>query len=229
MNISRNILSISHVGAMLFGISASSMGCAFMNVPLTMPTAHDVPNTIPGGRGREIVVASPFADKRAIQDRCGMQKNGYNMDTADAKCLTDPSEWMAQYLAVELRAFGFSVLPPDAAHRPGAVRIDGTLLKLFVEPVIGWWTGSLETDLSVRLVATSETGLRAERTFFVKGVKKGVAVGTPDSFHESLNLAARSCAAEMVQALIELLDRYPQLGALQHGSRLAFLVWEVQV
>ncbi len=30
------------------------------------------------------------------------------------------------------------------------------------------WTTTVETDLNVKLVATSRTGLRAERTFFVR-------------------------------------------------------------
>lgn len=200
-----------HRTVILLAVVLSASGCAFTDVPLTMPT-KGAPDTVPGGRGRQIVLVQPFIDERPTKDRCGMQKNGYNMDTADAKCQEDPAAWMARYLGDELRASGFSVLRPEDAHREGALRLEGALLQLFVEPVIGFWSGSLETDLSVRLVATTATGLRAERVFFVKGVKKGVLASTLNPYHTSLNRAAQDAAVAMVRALIELLDRYPQLG-----------------
>jgi len=55
----------------------------------------------------------------------------------------------------------------DDDYRQSALHIDGALLKLFVEPVIGFWSGSLEADLSVKLRATTPTGLDAERSFFL--------------------------------------------------------------
>jgi hypothetical protein len=186
--------------------------CAFTDVPLELPT-RGLENTFRGGNGRQIVVYAPFQDAREIRDRCGMQKNGYNMDTADAVCRSDPGPWMAQLLADELRATGFTVLDGEASHRPGALLLEGSLLKLFVEPVIGFWSGSLEADLSVKLRVTTETGLEAERTFFVKGWKGGVLLGTAQPFHTALHRATQQILAEMVRAIIELMDRYPQLGA----------------
>lgn len=56
-----------------------------------------------------------------------------------------------------------------APHRQGALRIDGSLVKLFAEPVRGVWSNSVEANLSVRLRATTATGLETERAFFVKG------------------------------------------------------------
>ena len=164
----------------LVALALTSTACAFTNIPLTLPT-KGLESTISGGRGRQVVVAVPFSDQRTLGDRCGMQKNGYNMDTAAAVCQSDPNGWIAQLLADELRASGFEVLTNEEPHRPGAVRIDGSLLKLFVEPVQGAWTGSLEADLSVKLRATSETGLDAERTFFVKGVEGRAARSPPCS------------------------------------------------
>lgn len=188
-----------------------SSGCAFTNVPLTLPT-KGLQSTIPGGSGRQIVVIIPFRDKREIRERCGMQKNGYNADTADALCERDPNVWIATLLADELRASGFSVLTDDAPHRPGALRIDGSLLKIFVEPVLGAWTGSLEADLAVKLRATSETGLDAELTFFVKGWKGGQLASTMQPYHTALHRATQEILEEMVRAILELLDEYPQLG-----------------
>ena len=141
------------------------------------------------------------------------------MDTADAVCQSDPLQWIAKLLADELRASGFEVIGSDASHDAGAVIIHGALKKLFVEPVIGMWSGSLETDLETTLTVSSDNGLRAERTFFVKGVQKGVMFSTLGPYHSSLTQASQASLREMVSAIIELMDRYPQLGSLDHGDR----------
>jgi hypothetical protein len=205
-----------------------SSGCAFTDIPLTLPT-KGLENTIAGGNGRQVVVIVPFSDDRTIRERCGMQKNGYNMDTADAICQSDPNAWIATLLADELRASGFSVLGADADPRPSALRIEGSLLKIFVEPVIGAWTGSLEADLSVKLRATSGTGLEAERTFFVKGWKGGVLASTAQPYHTALHRATQTFLEEMVRAILQLMNDYPQLGWREGAEfRLALLVDEVR-
>jgi hypothetical protein len=186
-------------------------GCAFTTIPLTLPT-RGLEETIPGGRGRQVIVVQPFADQRPVRERCGMQKNGYNMDTASAVCQSSPDAWIAKLLADELRASGFTVLDGDESSRTTALRIDGTLLQLFVEPVIGAWSGSLEADLSVKMRATTTSGLEAERTFFVNGWKGGVAASTMQPYHTALDRATQTALAEMVRAILELMDRYPQLG-----------------
>lgn len=186
-------------------------GCAFTPIPLTLPT-RGLEETIPGGRSRQVVVVQPFADQRPVRERCGMQKNGYNMDTAPAVCQSPPDAWIAKLLADELRASGFTVLGPDHPSRPTALRIDGTLLQLFVEPVLGAWSGSLEADLSVKLRATTISGLEAERTFFIKGWKGGQLASTMQPYHTALDRATQATLAEMVRAILELMDRYPQLG-----------------
>jgi hypothetical protein len=199
-----------HRIAALLALGWFSSACAFTNIPLTLPTQGLTP-TIPGGKGRQVIVVVPFLDERGIE-RCGMQKNGYNMDTADAVCQSDPDAWLARLLADELRASGFSVLEQTAEHRPGALRIEGSLTKLFVEPVLGAWTGSLEADLEVTLRATTETGLEARRKFFVKGWKGGQLASTMQPYHTSLHRATQALLEEMVRSILELMGRYPQLG-----------------
>ncbi len=196
---------------MLVALGSLSSACAFTDIPLTLPT-KGLANTVPGGNGRQMIVVVPFSDRREIRERCGMQKNGYNMDTANAVCQSDPNTWIAELLADELRASGFTVLDLDNPHRPGALRIDGSLLKIFVEPVIGAWTGSLEADLSVKLRVTTQTGLEAERTFFVKGWKGGQLASTMQPYHTALHRATQQLLEEMVRAILELMDHYPQLG-----------------
>ena len=190
-------------------------GCAFTDVHLDMPISG-LAEPITGGNGREIIVTIPFNDARTHRERCGMQKNGYNMDTADAICDTAPDEWIAQLLADELRASRFKVLAPNDPHGQAALRIDGDIQKIFIEPVIGMWSGSLETDLQVRLIAITENGLHAERTFFAKGIKKGVIAATRSPFHTSLKRAADELLTEMVEAIFYLMNKYPQIGISDH-------------
>lgn len=129
----------------LCGVLVTAGGCAFTQVPLDMPVSG-LATPLRGGNGRQVVVVEPFADQRPEAYRCGMQKNGYNQDTAAAVCRMPPDQWIAELLADELRAAGFAVLAPDAERNPNTLVVDGTLLQLFVEPVPGAWVASCEAD-----------------------------------------------------------------------------------
>ncbi len=201
------------LATLLFVAIAPLSGCAFTNIPITMPTSG-LENTVPGGAGRHVVVSIPFRDDREIRDRCGMQKNGYNMDTADAVCQSNPNAWIAQLLADELRASGFTVLREGDEARRSSLQVEGSLMKLFIEPIIGAWSGSLEADLAVVLRLSTETGLRAERSFAVKGWKGGMMVSTAQPYHTALHRGTQALLEEMVRAIIELADAYPELGSL---------------
>ena len=69
------------------------------------------------------------------------------------------------------------------------------------------WTGSLEADLSVKLRVTTQTGLDAERAFFVKGWKGGQLASTKQPYHTSLHRATQQLLEEMVRAILELVKR----------------------
>lgn len=195
-----------HVVLLLLSMGAAA--CAFTDVPLELPTT--IGTGLSGGDGRQIVVVHPFRDERADQrNRCGMQKNGYGMDTASAICSEDPAGWLAKLLATELQAAGFAVV--EQASKPSAVTINGALLKIFVEPVAGFTTVALESDLEVKLLLESESGLEAERTFFVKGSASSMASGA-GSFQRSLDDGAQRLVKDMVAAVLSLMNRYPQLG-----------------
>lgn len=185
-------------------------GCAFKNVNVEPPAAYAGPQ-ITGGEGRELVVAVPFADQRTSPGRCGMQKNGYNMDTADAICRVAPATRLAELLADGLRKAGFAVRSQATGAKPSALQIQGNLLQFFVEPVIGFAMGDMETDIKIRLVARSSTGLLAERDFFVKGTQSAF-VGSESNFQKSVDDASMRVIQQMVAAIVTLLNRYPQLG-----------------
>lgn len=167
---------------------------------------------ISGGNERVLVVIKPFSDDRPDTTRCGMQKNAYYMDTADAVCKTDPGEWMAQLLADELQASGFYVSAERPASGTNALILEGSIIRLFVEPVRGMWTERLETDIEVKLTATSDSGLYAERNFFAKGIKKGRLASTSTPYHVSLKRAADEILSKMIEAVFDLMDKYPGLG-----------------
>jgi hypothetical protein len=167
-----------------------------------------------GGHGRKVQVVIPFADQRTITHRCGMKKGALGGESGDILCNTKPAEWVAQRLADELRASGFTVVESDAPVADGTLRIEGALLTLFVEAII-WHYNIIETDIQVELVATSGDGLRAERVFFVKKAIHGANVRFAKFYQESLNLAARHMASRMVEAILELLEAYPTVGNWQ--------------
>jgi hypothetical protein len=78
----------------------------------------------------------------------------------------------------------------------------------------------------VRLVATSRTGLRAERTFFVKGELTSV-IWPQGVFNDSLESGTRELLTKMVEAILDLMKRYPQLGF--EGRRPApALAWRME-
>ena len=85
------------------------------------------------------------------------------------------------------------------------------LLKIFAEPVVGFWSTNVETDMNVRLVATSKTGLKAERTFFVKGELQSI-IWTQGIFNDSVENGTRDLLKKMVEAILDLMNQYPQLG-----------------
>jgi hypothetical protein len=202
-------------------ILATLSGCALQEVRLKAPESG-LKTPIPGGNQRQVIVTVPFADERQIKNRCGMQKGGFGNETANAVCQGDPAQWLAAFLATELKASGFRVLPAEDGARDSALKIDGLLLKIFAEPVVGVWSTTVESDLNVKLVATSRTGLHAERTFFAKGELTSV-IWTQGIFNDSLEDGVRALLARMVEAILDLMKQYPELGFRHRGP--AAVAW----
>lgn len=197
-------------GLALVSLLLLASGCALQDVKLKQPPVG-LKAPIPGGNQRQVILVVPFADGRAIKDRCGVQKGGYGNETAIAVCEGDPMRWLAEMLAAELRASGFTVLTDASGARESAVRLEGVVLRVFAEPVVGFWSTDVETDLHVRLIATSRTGLHAERAFFAKGVLTSV-IWPQGVFNDSAERGTRQLLTQMVQAILELMNRYPELG-----------------
>jgi hypothetical protein len=198
-------------------------GCALVEVDVKPPEAG-LERPIPGGNQRQVIVMIPFQDGRQSSSRCGIQKGGYGNETAQAVCQGNPTEWIAEFLARELKASGFTVLTSEESAKDSALKIEGVLLKLFVEPVVGFWSGTVESDLSVKLIATSKTGLQAERTFFAKGEKTSV-IWPQGHFNDSVERGSRDLLTKIVEAILELMKRYPELG-FERREGLTLVSWE---
>ncbi len=191
-------------------------GCALVDVNVKPPESG-LEAPIPGGNRRQVIVTVPFQDGRQNKSRCGVQKGGFGNETASAVCVGDPAEWIASFLARELEASGFTVLRSEDGARGSALRIQGVLLQLFVEPIVGFWSTTVESDFQVKLVATSKTGLQAERTFFSKGELTSI-IWPQGIFNDSVRRGTRDLLTKMVQAILELMNRYPELGFEHRGN-----------
>jgi len=186
-------------------------GCAGPNFNINLPV-DGLKNPIEGGNGREVLVVIPFQDNRTKNDYCG----GVHWALGgNGSCDIEPGEWLARLLVDELRASGFKVLYTNEPHGPSALKIEGSLLRLFVEPLQGMWTSTHEADLHVKLFASTENGLVAERTFYVKGIKKGI----PNAFYIgnslmpiSLRRASNQLLTDMVESIFYLMNKYPNIG-----------------
>jgi hypothetical protein len=190
-------------------------GCALTNMTLETPPHARVTMATSVGQGREIALVVPFADRRAMPQRCGMKKNGYNMDTASILCAEPPNQWLAAVLAEELRKAGFRVATDPGQAGPGALRLEGTLTQFFLEPDVGFVTFTPEADIELRLVATAPSGLVAERRFYAKG-REPAMFGTEDNFRLAADSAVRDLLVRVVIAVTELVRQYPDLGQPPH-------------
>jgi hypothetical protein len=201
-------VAISRLWALpLLGLAS----CAFNNITVVPPEPVPV-STVSGGNQRMIHVVAPLADERPSKARCGMKKNSYNMDTAAVHCSAAPSSWVADLLVHELEAAGFQIAT-EPSPSPDAVTLEGQLLQFFIEPDIGFWSITGEADVYVRLVASTPSGLLAERDFFVKGEESSALFGTDGLLQAAANDGVRRIVTEMTAAVVELMDLYPELGA----------------
>lgn len=199
-----------------FLVLAPLWGCALNNVhvgPPTTPLTTDASL----GRGRVVLIEMPFKDDRPDRTRCGMVKNGYGMDTANVVCVVPPKEFVAEQLVRGLSAAGFSVIDGQSAD---PLRIEGTLVQFFLEPKVDALTFTPEADVGVHLVATSASGLRAERDFYVKGEELSV-IGWESNFQHASDKGTNTIVEAMIVAIAELCDHYPAVALPRTRTSLA--------
>jgi hypothetical protein len=192
------------------------VGCADLpmgNVRVNLAELSRTPTNLAGGNSRQVIVVSPFTDARPVGDRCGIER--HLLDTrCGAFVGAEPGQLIASMLAAELKAAGFSVVTEATASKPSALRIEGTLIKMFTEiGTLGFNEVAAITDIHVKLVATSKTGLRAERYFYVQGSSSSSFMLGASNYKESAQEAAGKVLKSMVVAILSLANQYPQLGS----------------
>jgi hypothetical protein len=191
--------------AMVLGLAVAA--CVPPTLTVT-PPRKIVPLGPFGGDGREIVLVLPFRDERPSKVLCGIQKNAYNAETGYVACSVEPSVFIGELLSHELQSAGFHVVEKPSG--PRSVRVEGTLRQFFVEPEVDLLPAP-ETDVHVKLAATSASGLSAERDFYVKA-HQPADEDPNESFQRSAENATRDVVRQMAKAIVELVDRFPGLG-----------------
>lgn len=184
-----------------------SGGCIPSRISLELSDRVSAP--IEGGRGQQIVVVEPFRDERSVSDRCGALVGGFSRVGGTIFCAGEPAAWISKLLRKQLRRSGFDVVE-EADATSDAIRVEGSLLKLFVEVRDMWSTipVRIEGDIHVRLIASSPVGLEARRDFYVKRRSVFADRRIAGPYRAALNRAAESLLSEMNVALIQLAERY---------------------
>ena len=183
-------------------------GCAFTPVDLKMPKDLNSEQKAIGS-GEEVRVHVPFEDARDSQKRCGMKKNGYNMDTADVNCTKEPELWLSHRLSDELSKAGFNskiVRQVESKKRPRSVLVEGRLLKFFLEPKVGAFVGILEMDINLKLTIYMPGGKKAEKEFFSKGGKE-VLVWTAGKYNQVLLITSKKLIDKIVSSVDEVMSK----------------------
>jgi hypothetical protein len=197
--------------ALVAAAAAWALAGCLGDVTVRRPLAKNVATASRRGEGRAIVLLAPFASLRK-QARCGMRKNGYNMDIASVLCDGQPEAFLADLLARQLATAGFVVYTDARAAGPSTLVLSGVLEELFLEPKHNGFTATYETDLALVLTAKTGGGLLATRRFYVKG-QEAAWLSADDDMQRSLDSGVRQLVAAVVGAVANLADRVPAVAA----------------
>jgi hypothetical protein len=136
-----------------------------------------------------------------------MQKNGFNMATANVICREAPESMLADLLGDELTASGFTVLADPGRASRSTLMISGAVEQAFVEPKLNYGAVA-EADIALKLTVWTASGLLAERSFYVKGDEAAFFAGEA-AVQKAFNSAVRQLLASVVGAIANLADRVP--------------------
>jgi hypothetical protein len=136
-----------------------------------------------------------------------MKKNGYNMDMASVYC-ERPDRTLANLVATHLSLAGFKVLRDQRQAGPSTIVLSGTLEKVFLEPKLNFFSSHMETDVSLRLLATTASGLSAQRHFYVKG-DEATFFGSTEDMQRSFDAGVRRLVIGVVGAVVNLAEQFP--------------------
>jgi hypothetical protein len=190
-------------------LSCGPLGCAL--TPARVVLKGDPAGvTLEGGAGREVVVF-PATDARSETARCGVKRNTYGAETANAFCKPEASTWLVELVLRGLNQAGFRPVTLLTAQTPDPLRLRLRLERLFIDPDPGFTTVTLTADVHVGVTADTASGLVATRSFFVQ-VEESTAFVTDGSYQSVMDRATNALIARVVAAVVELADRHPAIG-----------------
>ena len=175
-----------------------------------------------GGKQREVIVF-PAVDARASTMRCGMKRNGYKAEVGRIYCDREPKDWLGELILLGLNQSGFKIVTTQNAKSANPLRLQPTLKFLFVDDVEAGPNDDfykIAADVHVVLRAESSSGLVAERSFYASERLPVFSAPLkkeewPSAVREEVVAqATRRLAEDIVIAVVELADRYPEVGAV---------------
>lgn len=165
-----------------------------------------------GGLDREVIVFAA-ADARPVQTRCGTIRT--MTSRAAVRCGSDVDAWLTATIVEGLYRAGFAIVTLDTATTPAPLRLRATVHRLVVDEGVD---EGPDMDLSIvaqvhfTLHAHTANGLSAERSFVVEGSREVRAMVRSWYFQAAMDRVSLRIAEVVGSAVIELADRYPELG-----------------
>jgi hypothetical protein len=187
-------------------------GCAFAEVKVKLDPSPTIAST--EGLQREVVVF-PTVDRRPNAKSCGARRNANGADVGRVRCLMEPTQWLNETILNGLDRRSFKVVTLQSAKSKAPLQVSLTLKTLFVDEVLETERASMLADVEVHLVVRTASGLLAERSFFVR--EREIAP-TDGSYQDTLTLASRQMSNAILDAIVELANRYPALGKVEQAT-----------
>jgi hypothetical protein len=193
----------------------AAIGCAYQDATVRRPAAAAVASGLRIVGSPAVVLVTPFIDARSDRHRCGMKK-AWSQESARVECGGQPGEWLAELLAQELRSAGFQVYEKQAPPGLAAVRIEGILTQLFIEPDVAsdYYVFYAKThyipeaDVGVTLIAKGDR-FEAERRFYFKGAGEYMSGGLESNFQRALDESVKEAVRDMTWAIADLVEVAP--------------------
>lgn len=183
-------------------------GCAFVDQKVDL--SYETVVNAKGGSG-DVFIAKPkeihnLNKKPSGEWIIGTVKNTYGMKTADVVTSNDIGDWITGALLKELNLAGYNVIPVKELPDDVPKGIDITILRVFVDQDVGFWTVGAISDLQFT-IELWKNGVKV-KIFNVsaKGDERDV-LGTAQTKGISLKKALQSA---MRQAVPEIITTFEQ-------------------
>lgn len=183
------------------------LGCAFVDQRVEL--SYETVVNAKGGSG-DVFIAKPkethnLNKKSSGEWIIGTVKNTYGMKTADVVTGNDIGDWIAGALLKELSLAGYNVIPVTELPEDVPKGIDITILRVFVDQDVGFWTVGAISDLQFT-VELWKNGVKVKiLNVSAKGDERDV-MGTAQTKGISLKKALQSAMSQAVPEIIKTFE-----------------------